>query len=198
MFASTSNVRSLPKEIYQSINTFLDKQYKIEDEDSHRLHEDLLAIWNKYIAKEEDKLGAFLQALRLLRPAIKGQMQLEEWWKLAIKPTIDALGHKRIEIEHASEFLLGILDYDVDEDEDGERAKECSFFSELLLEAYLKRSRIPSANEESLTPEDKYVAGQLEHVLIAFGRKKPKVNSSPLQLRPVLIRDRILCLLPTD
>lgn len=175
-------MRSLPKDIQETINAFLDKQYQIEDDDSHRLHEDLLAIWNKYIARDEDKLGTFLQALRLLRPAIKGQMQLEEWWKLSIKPAIDALGHKRIEIEHASEFLLGILDYNVDEDEDGDRAKECSFFAELLLAAYLKRSRIPSPNEDGLTPEDKYIATQLEHVLIAFGRKKPKVNY-PLSFR---------------
>jgi hypothetical protein len=175
VFANTSSLRTLPEDVHNAIQAYLSKYENIDDHDSQRLHEELVSVYNKHVANEPGKQSGFLQALRLFQPAIKGENRLTEWWTLIIKPTIDGLGHKRDGLENAGAFLLGILDYDADEDTDGEHSRVSQHFTKLLLGAYLKRTQIADAEGELLTLEDSYVANQLESVLIGFGRRKPKV-----------------------
>lgn len=165
----------LPDEIIETIEAYLDSHQPIDDHESQRLQDDLENVYSKYVAASPEKHGAFVNALRHLGPAITGETSLEHWWTLVIRPTIDAVGHKRETIEDAKEFLLGILVYDVDEDKDGLHAKLSSYFAQKLLSAYLTRTKIPSGTEAVISPEDDFIASQLENVLVAFGRRNPKV-----------------------
>jgi len=111
----------------------------------------------------------------MLQPVLRGEKRLDEWWGLVIRPTIDAVGHKRDEIEDAREFLLGILVFDVEDDVTGEKAAVSAQFTKKLLGAYLARTRLPSF-EDMVSPEDEFLAHELEGILVAFGRKNPKVR----------------------
>ncbi|TID25923.1 hypothetical protein E6O75_ATG03786 [Venturia nashicola] len=164
----------LPDELQQTIEAFLDLHQNIDDHDSQRLHDELVSIRNRPSSTSSERLGAFVHVLRLLRPCIRGDRRLGEWWLNVIKPIIDSVGHKRDTIEDAREFLLGILVFDADDDTTGENANLSARFTRRILETYLVRTKIPTTDEEVVSPEDEYIAQELEGILVAFGRKKPK------------------------
>jgi hypothetical protein len=168
----------LPDELQQTIEVFLDRHQQIEESDSQRLHEELLSVYNKYVSNNPELHGQFVHILRLLRPAILGVKRLEEWWSLVIRPTVDAIGHKRDTIEDAREFLLSILVFDADEDPSREKASLSIQFTRRLMEAYLARSKIPTDEGEVVSPEDEFIAQELEGILVAFGKKKPLVSDT--------------------
>lgn len=95
-----------------------------------------------------------------------------------IRPTIDAIGHKRETIEDAKEFILRVLVFDEDEDYMGEQATISAHFTERLIDAYLTRTRIPFGDGAVISPEDEFIAHELEGILVSFGRRKPKVSST--------------------
>ncbi|KAF2803075.1 uncharacterized protein BDZ99DRAFT_174048 [Mytilinidion resinicola] len=173
-FSAPTTPYPLPEDLQQTIEAFLEHYHDISDHDSQRLQDELLPLYKKNVADAPEKHGPFLGALRLLQPAIRGESRLEEWWTLAIRPTIDALGHKRDEIEDARSFLQELLVFDADDDKDGERSRVSAHFTMKLLDAYLARTKIPSADEDCVSPEDEFIAHELESQVVAFGRRKPK------------------------
>ena len=185
-FAAPDVPYPLPDELRATIETFLDRYHDIDNHDSQRLHEDLHALYLHHVAGNPEKLGAFLAALRLLQPVITGEARLTAWWDLALKPIIDGTGYKRHEVEDAREFLQGVLVYDSDADNDGDRARLSALFTKKLLDAYLARSTIPASPEHTLSLEDEAISHELESVLVTFGRKMPKVIASISYIDPLL------------
>lgn len=173
-FSAASVPYPLPEELLATIQNFLERYDDIDEHDAQRFHEDLHALYLRHIAGHPDKHGAFLSALRLLRPVITGETRLTTWWDLVLKPTIDGVGHKRLEIEDAREFVLSILVFDVDNDTDGEHAHLSALFTKKLLEAYLARTNGPPSVEHTLSPENEFASHELESLIVAFGRKMPK------------------------
>jgi hypothetical protein len=183
-FSAATVPSQLPDELQQTIDAFLERYHDIEDHDSQRFHEDLLALYMRHVAGNPEKHGPFLSALRRVRPALTGEARLEEWWGRVVKPTIDGAGHKRHEIEEARALLLDILAYDADEDRNGEHARVSKHFMKILLDAYLARTKVPSSAGDFVSPEDDFVAQELETILVSFGRKKPKVRALSLLRLP--------------
>lgn len=178
-FSAPSVPYPLPDELRATIEAFLERYDGINDHDSQRFHEDLHALYLRHIANNAEKRGAFLSTLRLLRPAITGEARLTTWWNLALKPIIDGIGYKKSEIEDARAFVQSILVYDPDVDRDGEQARLSSLFTHKILDAYLARTIVPSSPEHVVSPENEFVARELESILLAFGRKMPKVGTTP-------------------
>lgn len=164
----------LPEHAEASIAAYLERHSKVEEADSQRLHDGLLSIHQNHISSEPIKLGAFLHALRLLRPAIKGQARNTQWWDLVILPVLDGAGHRKAEVDNASGFILAVLEQASGEEATDEPDEVATHFASALLQAYLKRTRTPDVENESLTAEDEFVARQLENVLVAYGCKRPK------------------------
>ena len=176
-FSASTVPDPLPDELYATIDAFLQRYDDIDDHDSQRFHDDLHALYLRHVANSPDKRGAFLSALRLLRPAITGEARLTAWWNSALRPVIDGIGYKKSEIEDARAFVQSILVYDPGEDHDGEHARLSALFTNKILDAYLARTKVPS---DAVSPENEFVAHELESVLVAFGRKMPKVGSSTI------------------
>ncbi|KAH7063342.1 Hamartin protein-domain-containing protein [Macrophomina phaseolina] len=173
-FAGPTVAYPLPEDLQQTIEAFLEKHSDVDDQDSQRLHEELLQTYNNHVQDEPVKRSAFLSVLRQLRPAIRGDARLSQWWNLAIRPVVDGIGHKRDEIEDAREFVLGVLTFESGGDNDAEQAQAAASYTQKLLECYLRRTRIPTAEDDVITPEDEYVARELESLLVLYGRRKPK------------------------
>ncbi|KAB8342911.1 hypothetical protein FH972_022508 [Carpinus fangiana] len=174
-FSTNNTVRTVPDDLHSTIQAYLDKHEPIDDSDSQKIHDELKNIYNKHILEQRDaRLGAFLHALCLLQPAITGYARKAEWWKLLIGPILDGIGHRRDEISYATQTLLAFMDYDSDTERGSEQAKESGGLLKLLVAAYMKRARTKDVESEVLTEEDEYIANQLEEVLVAFGRRKPK------------------------
>lgn len=174
-FSAPTAPYPLPDELQQTIEAFLERYHDIEDHDSQRFHDDLLSLYMRNVAGNSEKNGPFLSLLLLVRPALTGEARLGEWWGLVLKPTLlEGMGHKRREIEDARAFLQSILVFDADEDRDGEHARLSKCFSGKILDAYISKTKIPSSTQDVLSLEDEYVSHELETVLVAFGRRKPK------------------------
>lgn len=173
-FAGPTVAHPLPDELQQTIESFLEKHLDIDDQDSQRLHEELLQTYNNHVQDEPVKRSAFLSVLRQLRPAIRGDARLSQWWTLVIRPVVDGVGHKRDEIEDAREFVLGVLTYETGGENDAEQAQAAASYTQKLLECYLRRTRIPTGEDDVITPEDEYVAREIESLLVIYGRRKPK------------------------
>ncbi|CAN9243085.1 unnamed protein product [Alternaria alternata] len=171
-FSASTVPDPLPDELYATIDAFLQRYDDIDDHDSQRFHDDLHALYLRHVANSPDKRGAFLSALRLLRPAITGEARLTAWWNSALRPVIDGIGYKKSEIEDARAFVQSILVYDPGEDHDGEHARLSALFTNKILDPYLARTKVPS---DAVSPENEFIAHELEAVLVAFGRKMPKI-----------------------
>lgn len=101
---------------------------------------------------------------------------MEKWWDIAIAPVVDGVGHKKVEIDHAAGLLLDILENGAGEDSDAGRSDTSGYFTNIVLQAYLKRTKTPEASSEGTAAEDQFIAKQLEGVLVAYGIKKPNVS----------------------
>ena len=175
-FSTATLSLPLPDELQALIEAFLDKHSDIEDNTSQRLQEELLAIFHKYIAAKPEKHASFLRTLRYLRPAIIGRARFLEWWELIIRPSLDAFGQKKNVIEEAKELLLSVLVYDAEDKDAEEKADLSNKLLTIVLEIYLERARMPTAENENTSPEDEHIARDFESVIVGFGRKKPKVR----------------------
>jgi hypothetical protein len=176
---SGNSTEALGEEVINEFATFVEENANIDDSTSQKLQEELLDIYSNHVVGDHDKVGPFVSVLRHLRPVITGDDRLCEWWNLIIRPSIDSVGHKAFVVEDAREFLLKVLVFDADEDKDGQNAKTSRLFTQRILDVYLERTKIPTAADDAITPEDEFIAHELESLLVTFGRKKPKVIRRP-------------------
>lgn len=156
------------------VHAYLDRHEDLDNSDSQKLQDELKHLYSKCVIQNQARLGVFLHALRLLHPAITGASRKLEWWDLVIKDILDNTGHRRDEIEYATDFLLDIMSYDADSERALELSRQSTAVLRRLLAAYMRRSRLKDAQGEQLVLEDGYASQQLEDVLVAFGRRKPK------------------------
>jgi hypothetical protein len=177
IFAEPELPYPFPDELERILELFVETHLDIDEHDSQKLHDELLWIFNKHVVGNQEKHGPFVATLRMLQPVIRGEKRLDDWWGLVIQPTIDAIGHKRDEIEDAREFLLGVLVFDVEDDPTGEKAAMSAQLQARLTDAYLARTRLPEL-DDMVSPEDEFLAHELEGILVAFGRKNPKVSDN--------------------
>lgn len=174
-FSAPSVPCPLPDELRDAIESFLERYDNIDDPDSQRFHDDLHALYQRHVAASPEKQGAFMAVLRMVCPAITGEARLTVWWNAVLKPALDSTGHKRQKIDDATELALGLLVYDPGADKEGERARISKTFVKSILDAYLARTAVPLSPEETVSADNAVVASQLEELIVAFGRKMPKV-----------------------
>ena len=84
-------------------------------------------------------------------------------------------GRKRIEIESVHAFILESIDFDTDDDKDGQHAKDSSAFVDLLIGVYLELTHHTSGAAKDFSPEREWNADQMETLTVDYGRKKPKL-----------------------
>lgn len=178
LFSDPATHQNLPDQAISTIETYVAKRHSEEEYDAQTIQEELLSIHSTFVALDTEKRPLFLQLLQLLRPCIESQDLLEEWWTKVIEPIVNGIGFKKIEIQRASDFLISVLDYDTEKIDQEEGSRISSHFVDIVLSAWLKRTRVPSPEQETLTIEDRHVAHHLETVLVGFGKKKPKVRGS--------------------
>lgn len=178
-FANPDDLHAIPNELELAIGHFLANYTPIDEHHSQRVHDELLAVHNKYVTKEPEKLCLFLQVLGLLHTTIIGLDRRLVWWRQIVLPTLDTIGRTRLEIERAREFALGLLNYDPETDKDGQRQYEAEKLLELLVDAYLRRTNgLATDLDDEHLHENEHIAGRIESVIAGFGRWKSKVSNN--------------------
>lgn len=162
----------LPDDLLEIIQAYLDKHNPIEDSDSQRLQDELLGIYQKDVKDVPSRYPIFIAILRQLRPTIASSGRLLQWWETLVVPVLDNLTGEKGLAAQTRGILLDILAYDTDAGEESEEAVASAIFSGKLLETWLKKSTLESAEKEA---REKFLEEQIQLVLMDFGRKRPKV-----------------------
>jgi solute carrier family 25 protein 16 len=160
----------LPSDLLEIIESYLEKHTPFDDSDSHKLHDELLTIYQNDVADTPNRYPIFLAILRQLRPGIGGHKRLMQWWDVLVVPLLDHLGEEKGLADEIRGVLVEILVYDEDDENKEDAAKTAAILSSRLLEMWLKKAAI-STTEASA----KFMQQQIQLVLIEFGRKRPKV-----------------------
>lgn len=121
------------------------------------------------------RLAPFLAILLPLKPNISGSGRLLSWWDKLSVPVLNNIGVEKGLAVVARDLLLGILVYEEDEDNaKTEEAKATSnTLAETLLATWLAQSK---AALEQFDDHAKFVTEQIHGILLAFGRRRPKVR----------------------
>ncbi|KAI9750054.1 MAG: hypothetical protein M4579_006621 [Chaenotheca gracillima] len=172
-----SNPSHSDDELDRVTQAFLDKYHDISDQDSQKLQEDLLQLYQRYVAEDESKRTIFLSSLRRLRPALRGSSRLLEWWPKLLKPCLVSVELKKRVLADVREIVLSILVYDGEEEDNPENAKASALLTHRLMDLYLEKTKLQTGDPEGTGTEQersKYVSGNIESLLVDFGRKAPK------------------------
>ena len=112
-----------------------------------------------------------------MKPGIRGSGRLLQWWDKLALPVLDNIGEEKGLALEAKNTLLGILVYDEDDELEKEDAVRTSdAVSENLLSVWLTKHQAGNIDFDN---EARFVEGQIQLILLAFGRKRPKVRQIP-------------------
>jgi solute carrier family 25 protein 16 len=130
-------------------------------------------LYQSHVLDKSSRLAPFLAILRVLKPAIRGSGRLLQWWEKLAIPVLNKLGEEKGLAVEAKNTLLSILVYD--EDEEGELLEDAkatsSSVSANLFSVWLQKSLVAATD---LDPDAQFIENQLEMILLAFGKKRPK------------------------
>jgi solute carrier family 25 (mitochondrial carrier protein), member 16 len=180
----------LPDDLQRIINGYLDKHPNPEESDSQRLQDELLSVYQSCIRDVPLRLAPFLAILLPLTPNLSGSGRLLSWWDKLSVPVLNNIGVEKGLAMVARDLLLAILVFE--EDEDNARTQEAratsNTLAETLLATWLAQSK---AALEQFDDHAKFVAEQIQVVLVSFGKKRPKVRGIYLSSSAVLTGSRI-------
>ncbi len=157
------------------IYAYLEKHATYEESDEKRLHDELLNIYQSSIVDHPARLAPFLAILRTLRPVIRASARLLQWWDKLSPPVIVHLGIEKGLAAEVKSTLLGILIYDEDEEDSVKEVAQAASAAlvENLLSTWLAKTKLAS---EGFDDHARFVEGQIELILLTFGKKRPKVG----------------------
>ncbi|KXS93641.1 hypothetical protein AC578_9085 [Pseudocercospora eumusae] len=174
-FAASKIPLSLPSESRRMLQSFIDEnQHRIEVDEATKANQELKQFWDRHVAGNPQKLGAFVGVLRELRAAIVSEDDLLEWYYLAGKPVLGSVGLKKTAMDDAQEFVASVMIYDEDENNAKQRSRTSTRICSDLLNVYLARTRGVADEDQFVAPENAQIAQQVEAVLVACGRKMPR------------------------
>jgi len=168
------------------INTYLEKHPTPEESDSQRLQDELLAVYQSSILDKPSRLGPFLAILLPLKSNIRGSGRLLQWWDKLSVPVLNNIGVEKGLALVARDTLLEILVYEEDEENaKTEDARATTYaLSGSLLATWIENTK---AALEEFDEHARFIAGQIQGILVAFGKKRPKVRGKASGKRPVLM-----------
>ena len=174
-FAGAKPLPSLPKDTRRLLKQFVDEhEDNTDDDEFSRANAELKTIWEKYVERRQQNLGAFAGVLRELRPALDEEDVLS-WWQQAIRPIIGSVAYTKAAFEDALEFVVGFMASDEDDEGNSTYASTAAQLCRELLALYTEYSQPLNAADDGFSVVEKVqVVQQVEDVLIAFGRKRPK------------------------
>lgn len=95
-----------------------------------------------------------------------------------MRPTLDSMGQAKAVVADARAIVLSVLAYDDDDDPTGEKAKASAVFTDKLFEVFLEKTKLLSLDRGAGFKEEqrqRFVCANVEAVLLAFGKRRPKV-----------------------
>lgn len=172
-FLGPKTPASLPTESRRMLQAFIDDHTgKIEHDEAARASQELRQFWQKYVAGNAQKLGAFVGVLRELRPAIESEEDALAWYRDVARPVITGTAYKKNAVDDAQEFIAQLMIYD--EEQEDSRQSTSDHICRDLLAVYLERTGSVREGDVFVAEDNVQVAQQVENCLSQFGRKMAK------------------------
>lgn len=178
----------LPDDVLNVIHAYLNKHINSDDHDSQRLHDELLSLHESKVRNRPENHATFLACFRALRPGLIGVERLLKWWDTLVRPTLDSMGQAKLVVADARAIVLSVLAYDDEDDPTGEKAKASAVFTDKLFEVFLEKTKLISSDRGAGFKEEqrqRFVSANVEAVLLAFGKRKPKVSYGSAELQMI-------------
>ncbi|KAF2772906.1 hypothetical protein EJ03DRAFT_348426 [Teratosphaeria nubilosa] len=173
-FSSAKIPLSLPSESRRILQGFVEEHKQgIGDEEATRVNAAIDDLYETYVCDNPSKIGPFVGVLRELRPAL-GEADLLAWWEEVVRPVITGTGHRKPVLDDAQEFVVGCMVLDDDEANSHARGRASQRLLGDFLGTYIARTRGLTQEDLFIAPENSQVTHQIESVVVAFGRKRPK------------------------
>jgi hypothetical protein len=162
------------------IEGYLEKHAKHDEAAETRINDELLTIWLKTVQGYPEKYAPFLALLRPLRPAVRSQNRILQWWDRLSGPVLDHLSQQK---GLAKEALASCLSLIVPDSTDETEEQQPSRFADRLFQLWIELSQV---KRQGNTNPDPIKANLLRETLLLYGKKQPKVSSAPeLRMFPV-------------
>ena len=176
-FSAVKTPLALPPESRRTIQNFVNEHDgRVNEEDSDRANLELKSFWQRYVGDDPQKLALFVGVLKELRPAIGGEQNILYWWRLIVTRIIGETTYKKTDIEDAQDFLLGVLLTGEDGDDIEEYEETAGSLLSDILTIYISKTNALSDDEdEGIAAANTQTSQQVEDVILAFGRKHPKI-----------------------
>jgi solute carrier family 25 protein 16 len=171
LFSSADSSLPLPDDLITIIHAYLDKHAPPDESDSQRLQEELLNIYQVSVLDCHAHLAPFLAILSTIKPAIRGSGRLLQWWDKLSVPVLSNLGQQKGLVAEARDALLGTLVYDEDDGDVDDIKTTSSVMAERLLTLWLDKSKTAA---EEFDVHSRFVEGQINQILLAYGKKRPR------------------------
>lgn len=176
-FSASKSALALPPESRRLIQSFVDEHDGgVSEEESERANFELRTFWERYVGDNQQKLALFVGMLKELRPAIVGEQNTFYWWRLVINRVIGEPTYKKQAMEDAQDFLVGVLLSDQDDENVEEYEETAGSLLNDVLSIYLtKTSKLSEDEDDGAAAARVQTSQQVEDVILAFGRKQPRV-----------------------
>ena len=183
----------LPDDLLLVLHAYLDKHPEFDDAESQRLQEELLSVYQVHVHEIPGRYAPFLAIIRTLTPALRGSGRLLQWWDKLCIPVMNKIGEEKGLATEAKNTVLGILVYD--EEGDTELKKDAirtsSTITESLLDVWLEKQNAASIDFDE---DARFIENQVQMILLAFGRRRPKDFLTTINKFFVKKESRILAL----
>ncbi|KAE8447168.1 hypothetical protein EG329_010999 [Mollisiaceae sp. DMI_Dod_QoI] len=171
--SSTHLTLPLPDDLLQVINAYLEKHTPQDESDSQRLQEELFHVYQSSFVDQPARLAPFLSILRTLKPVLRGSGRSLQWWDKLSTPVMIHLGVEKGLAFEARDTLLEILVFD--EEDEASRLEDAQVTSDAvadsLLATWLEKTELTAGGFDE---HSSFVVKQIQAILIAFGKKRPK------------------------
>ena len=175
VFASSNAPLSLPADHRRTIQTLIQNhQEGFNSDDVGSVNNELKRLWAHSVKGDSHKCGEFVGVLRELSPVLAPAV-LWEWWEQSVRPVFQHPGYGDAVVPDARQFAADLLLREGAHQSSAERAELSSRLCRDILDVYVAQMRSLNDGEDMDVPRAAWMAQQIEEIIVAFGRKRPKI-----------------------
>lgn len=166
----------IPSSLVQNLHKYVESHAEHDEDHAQRLQDELRAIYTSQVLNNPPGLAPFLAILGILKPLIAGSGRLIQWWKILFEEVLQNLGTQKGLAQEARDIILDLLVVDTDSKESDtlrDQQDTAHEIRENLISFWMAKS-VKALQEIDM--QARFVETQLLHILLSYGRRRPRVS----------------------
>ncbi|KAI0150392.1 hypothetical protein GGR57DRAFT_194476 [Xylariaceae sp. FL1272] len=164
-------VLPLPDDLVQLIDDVTNRYADKSDENSEKLNDELLSIYNRDIASDPSRHAAFVAILRRLRPLIGSSTRMLQWYELFL-PSMNRIHQIKDLATEGRAFVLDIMTAENASDTSSSFTDGATVpLAERLMLLWLQECEL---FQKHLEPRRDFQEKEVRETMLLYGKKRPK------------------------